>query len=131
MLYHFPICINSSFLHTTSKLFLLFFDPSTAKEEGLSQSYTVSSSADAQVGSKPNSEEIFAGGSSAVPDSPMQNEKLAKECQTFLKELENEVENILKKPSPKSIQDKICLVKYLCCTMKLPPAKVLEILPSL
>ncbi|XP_055937863.1 uncharacterized protein LOC129967479 [Argiope bruennichi] len=101
------------------------------EEECLSQSYTVSSSADAQVGSKPNSEEIFAEGSSAVPDSPMQNEKLVKEHQAFIKELETGVENILKKPSPKSIQDKIYLVKYLCCIMKLPPAKVLEILPRL
>ncbi|GIX90443.1 hypothetical protein CDAR_74561 [Caerostris darwini] len=105
--------------------------PNADEEELLSESYKVSSSADAQVGSKHNSEEIFEEGSSAIPDSPMQNCDVIAEDKTYIKNLEVEVQKILQKPSPKSIQDKACLVKYLCCVMKLPPAKVLELLPSL
>lgn len=96
-----------------------------------SQSYTVSSSADAQLGSKPNSEEIFAPGSSAIPDSPTQNKDKTNEYDAHIKMLEIDVQKTLLKPSPKSIQDKICLVKYLCYVLKLSPAKVLELLPHL
>ncbi|GFS55839.1 BRCT domain-containing protein [Nephila pilipes] len=105
--------------------------PQLNEDEGLSQSYTVSSSADAQVMSKPNSEEIFAPGPSAIPDSPTENQYKTNEYEAYIKNLEVDVQKILLKPSPKSIQDKICLVKYLCCELKLSPAKVLELLPHL
>ncbi|GFQ81914.1 BRCT domain-containing protein [Trichonephila clavata] len=105
--------------------------PQLDDDECLSQSYTVSSSADAQVGSKPNSEEIFAPGCSAIPDSPTLDEDKTNEHAAYIKNLEIDVQKILLKPSPKSIQDKICLVKYLCYVLKLSPAKVLELLPHL
>ncbi|KAG8178480.1 hypothetical protein JTE90_024640 [Oedothorax gibbosus] len=97
-------------------------------DDELSQSYTVSSSADAQ---KPSSGEMFAAApASQLPDSPTNDRSQAEdeldEQRLYIKRLEAEVEQILLKPSPKSIQDKICLVKYICCVKKLPPRSVLQ-----
>ncbi|GFR18330.1 hypothetical protein TNCT_500081, partial [Trichonephila clavata] len=68
---------------------------------------------------------------SAIPDSPTLDEDKTNEHAAYIKNLEIDVQKILLKPSPKSIQDKICLVKYLCYVLKLSPAKVLELLPHL
>ncbi|KFM65063.1 Telomeric repeat-binding factor 2-interacting protein 1, partial [Stegodyphus mimosarum] len=104
------------------------------EEDAQSQSYTVSSSADAQVGSKPSSCEINSaevlGAGSTVPDSAMPNAERLTERQLYMQNLEAEVERILRKPSPKSIQDKICLVKYICCLKRLPPDVVLQSLQN-
>ncbi|XP_035230429.1 uncharacterized protein LOC118202370 [Stegodyphus dumicola] len=104
------------------------------EEDAQSQSYTVSSSADAQVGSKPSSCEINSaevlGACSTVPDSAMPNAERLAERQLYMQNLEAEVERILRKPSPKSIQDKICLVKYICCLKRLPPDVVLQSLQN-
>lgn len=104
--------------------------PVPQDDECLSQSYTVSSSADAQIPpSKPSprdtSAEIF-GGSAAIPDSASQTT----ERQQYINNLEKEIEQILQKPSPKSIQDKIAFVKYICCVKKLAPAIVLQTLQN-
>ena len=50
------------------------------------------------------------------------------ERQQYINNLEKEIEQILQKPSPKSIQDKITLVKYICTVKKLAPAIVLQTL---
>ncbi|XP_054724815.1 uncharacterized protein LOC129235150 [Uloborus diversus] len=101
------------------------------EDECLSQSYTVSSSADAQVSSKGDvSGEIFENNFPAESDCDKQESRLT-ERQLYIQKLEKEVEKVLQKPSPKSIQDKLILVKYVCCVKRLSPAEVIQSLPNI
>ncbi|XP_015923095.2 uncharacterized protein [Parasteatoda tepidariorum] len=100
--------------------------PQSEDEESLSQTCTVSSSADAQVSSKPCSAEVNNTTQDNLPDSPNFISSQVVNEEEYIRNLAVEVQEILEKPPPRTIQDKITLVKYVCCVRKLTPKTVLD-----